>query len=445
MAFEALTDKFSQIFKKLRGQSRLTEENIDQVLSEIKVALLEADVNYKVVKNFISQIKEQAIGQEVIGKLNPSEQVIKIVRDSMVDLFSVGNNELLIKDGRLSTYMFVGLQGSGKTTHCAKLANYLKNKKAKKVLLCACDVYRPAAIEQLKQLGKLINIEVYEMGTDENPVNIANNAKTKALKEGFDILIIDTAGRLQIDEPLMEELSNIKSEIKPDEIILLTDAMAGQDSVNVAKEFNDRLGVTGVIMSKMDGDARGGAAFSIAKVSNVPIKFLGIGEKIDDLDVFYPKRMAERILGMGDVLTLIDKVQENYDEKEVKKSARKISEGNFTLVDMLNQMKQVQKMGNLGGLMKLIPGMPNISESQLATAEKEMKTFEAIINSMTPEERIHPEILKNQRKIRIARGSGKTSADINRVIKKYEQSKLMMKQLNTMKKGGKFPPGFNGF
>lgn len=437
--FENLTEKFSRLFKKIRGQSRLSEANVDDILKEIKLSLLEADVNYKVVKDFINEIKNKIIGTEVIDKLNPSEMVVKIVREELINLFSASSNELKISS-KLDIYMFVGLQGSGKTTNAAKLANYLTKKKDRKVLLCACDVYRPAAIEQLKQLGKQINVEVFSLGTDENPVDIAYKAKEKCLKEGFNTLIVDTAGRLQIDDKLMEELTLMKKKIVPDEVLLLVDAMAGQDSVNVAKEFNEKVGVTGVILSKLDGDARGGAALSIAKVANVGIKFIGVGEKIDDLDQFYPDRMAERILGMGDILTLVDKVQENIDEKEMAKSARKMEDGNFTLLDLLDQMKQVQKMGSLGGLMKLIPGMPKVSDEQLEAAEKEMKNFEVIINSMTPYERNHPEVLKNSRKIRIAKGSGKTSADINRVLKKYEQSKMMMKQLNQYKKSGKMPP-----
>ena len=445
MAFESLSEKFSNIFKKIRGQSRLTENNIEDILKEVKIALLEADVNYKVVKEFINDIKEKAIGQDVIGKLNPSETVLKIVKDKIVDLFTAKDNDLKISDNRLTIFMMVGLQGSGKTTTTAKIANLLKTKNKKKVLLAACDVYRPAAIEQLKQLANSIQVDLFELGVDENPVNIALQAREKAIIGGYDVLIIDTAGRLQIDEKLMDELKNLKSELNPDEILLLTDAMAGQDSVNVAQAFNETLGLSGIVMSKMDGDSRGGAALSITKISKVPIKFICTGEKVEDIDIFYPERMAERILGMGDVMTLIDKVNENIDEKEARKKMNKLSSGNFTLLDMLDQMRQVKKMGSLGGLIKLIPGAPKISDEQLKMAEKEMKTFEVIINSMTNEEKMHPEILKNSRKIRIANGSGKTSADINRVLKKYEQSKEMMKKFNSYKKGGKLPPDFNRF
>lgn len=444
MAFESLTEKFSKIIKKVKGQSSLTESNMDDILKEIKIALLEADVNYKVVKDFIAEVKEKAIGQEVFTKLNPSEMVVKIVRDELIELLGSENTSLSFAKNHPTIFMMVGLQGSGKTTTSAKLAYLLSTKQNKKVLLVGCDIYRPAAIDQLVQLAESINVDIYFDRNSRNPVDIYKKSYEKAITEKYDVLIVDTAGRLQIDEALMNELKDMKNAIKPDEILLLTDAMAGQDSVNVAKTFNDALGITGVIMSKMDGDSRGGAALSIAKVTSVPIKLSGTGEKIGDLDIFHPDRAAERILGMGDVLTLIDKVQENIDEKEAIKAAHRMEEGKFTLTDMLNQMKQVQKLGSFGGLLKLIPGMPNISKEQLSSAEKQMKSFEVIINSMTPYEREHPEILKNSRKIRIARGSGTTSADVNRVLKKYEQSKQMFKQLKNMKKGGKFPPGFNG-
>ncbi|MFA6755952.1 MAG: signal recognition particle protein [Bacilli bacterium] len=443
MAFESLTEKFSKIVKKIKGESRLTESNMDDILKEIRIALLEADVNYKVVKEFLNSVKEKAIGQEVFTKLDPSQMVIKIVRDELVDLLGSDKSEMVYQKNRPTVIMLVGLQGSGKTTTAAKLAYLMKNKLNKKVLLAACDTYRPAAIEQLSQLAKSISVDLVNLGTNKNPVEIAKVAKEKAFNERYDVLILDTAGRLQIDEVLMDELKNMKKEVQPDEIFLLTDAMAGQDSVNVAASFNEKLGLTGAIMSKMDGDSRGGAALSIAHVTGVPIKFIGVGEKIECLDIFHPDRMAERILGMGDVLTLIDKVSENVDEKEAKKTAQKMMDGRFTLNDLLKQMKQVQKLGSLGGIMKLMPGMPKISDAQLAVAEKEMKNFEVIINSMTEEERNYPEILKNTRKIRIAKGSGKTTADVNRVIKKYDQTKMMMKQMKGNK--GKFPGGFNGF
>ena len=445
MAFESLTEKFSNIVKKIKGQSHLTESNMDDVLKEVKIALLEADVNYKVVKDFVNDVKEKAIGQEVFKELHPSEMVIKIVRDELVELLGSENTKLEYAKSGTTVIMLVGLQGSGKTTTAAKLANLLKAKENKKVLLAACDVYRPAAIDQLEQLANQIGVDSYIDRNSKNPVDISFKALEKTKQESYDVLLVDTAGRLQIDEELMNELKEMKEKISPKEILLLTDAMAGQDSVNVAKTFNETLGITGVVMSKMDGDSRGGAALSIAKITGVPIKFIGVGEKVSDIDVFHADRAAERILGMGDVLTLIDKVQENIDEKEARRAVKKMEEGKFTLNDMLAQMKQVQKLGSFGGLLKLIPGMPKISDQQLASAENQMKLFEVIINSMTPYEREHPEILKNSRKIRIARGSGKTTADVNRVLKKYEQSKLMMKQMKNMKNGGKFPPGFNGF
>ena len=442
MAFEALQEKFSRIVKTIKGESKLTEKNMEAMLKEVRIALLEADVNYKVVKVFVSNVKEKALGQQVYTKLNPSEMVIKIVKDELVELLGSDRSELAYNKNKPTIIMLVGLQGSGKTTTAAKLANLMKNKLKKKVLLAACDVYRPAAIDQLAQLASELKVDLVNMGDKVNPVDIALKAKEKAYNDHYDVLIIDTAGRLQIDEPLMEELKNIKEKVKPDEILLLTDALAGQDTVNVAKTFNDTLGLTGDIMSKMDGDSRGGAALSISYVTGVPIKFIGTGEKITDLDIFYPERMAERILGMGDVLSLIDKVQENIDEKEAKKAVNKMMGGKFTLDDMLDQMKQVKKLGSLKSLMKLIPGAPKISDEQFKLVEDEMKNFEVIINSMTKEERENPEILKNSRKCRIAKGSGKTNADVNRVLKKYEEMKKQTKLLKEMKKGGRLPSGF---
>ncbi|MCX5775877.1 MAG: signal recognition particle receptor subunit alpha, partial [Firmicutes bacterium] len=364
MAFESLSERFTSILKKLKGQSRLTESNMDEMLKEIRVALLEADVNFKVVKEFLNNVKAKAVGQEVFLALNPSQMVVKIVHDELVTLL-------------------VGLQGSGKTTTAGKLAKLMKEKLHKKVLLAAADVYRPAAIDQLVQIAKQVNVDIVNLGTAVSPVTIASKAKEKAYLDHYDVLIIDTAGRLQIDEKLMEELHQITDAVNPDETLLLVDAMSGQDAVNVADAFNKKLTLTGVIMSKLDGDARGGAALSIRHLTGVPIKLAGIGEKLSDIELFYPDRMADRILGMGDVMSLIEKVQDNIDEKEMKKSATKMMSGQFTLTDMLAQMKQVQKMGNLGGLLKMIPGMPKITEEQRMQAEKEMKNFEVIINSMT--------------------------------------------------------------
>ena len=444
MAFENLTEKLSRIFKKLRGQARLSESNMDEMLKEIRIALLEADVNYKVVKEFISNVKEKAIGQDVLTKLNPSQMITKIVHDELEDLLGGGENEIQYQANRPTIILLVGLQGSGKTTSAGKLAYLLKNKLHKKVLLAAADVYRPAAIDQLKQIAKSIDVPVFSKGTDVSPVVIAKEAKEEAFNNHYDVLIIDTAGRIAIDEALMKELSDIKEEVKPDEILLLVDAMSGQDAVNVANAFNDLLSLTGVIMSKLDGDARGGAALSIRHMTNVPIKFSGVGEKVSDLDVFHADRMADRILGMGDVMTLVEKVQDEIDEKEARRAANKMMSGKFDLDDMLNQMKQVQKMGSLGGLLKLIPGMPKITPEQQAVAEKEMRNFEIIINSMTFEERHNPEILQYSRKLRIANGSGKQVSDVNRVIKKYEASKEMMKKMEQYKKSGKLPPGMGG-
>ena len=444
MAFESLTDKLSLIFKKLKGQARLTEANMESMLKEIRVALLEADVNYKVVKEFVNNVKEKALGQDVLSKLNPSQMLVKIVHDELEQLLGAEDSQIHYQNNKPTIIMLVGLQGSGKTTTAGKLAYLHKNKLNKKVLLAACDVYRPAAIDQLDQIAKQVGVPIVNMGTNVSPIEIAIKAKEKAYNEHLDVLIIDTAGRLQIDEPLMKELNEIKDKVNPDEIILLVDAMAGQDAVNVAKSFDEQLSLTGCVMSKLDGDARGGAALSIRHMTGVPIKFSGVGEKITDLDVFHPDRMADRILGMGDIMTLVEKAQEEIDEKEARKTASKMMSGKFDLNDMLDQMRKVQKMGSLGGLLKLIPGMPKITPEQQAAGEKQMKLFETIINSMTPEERHEPEILKFSRKNRIAKGSGTTLAQINQVIKKYEQMKEMMKQMESYKKTGRMPPGFPG-
>ena len=445
MAFESLTDKLSGIFKKLRGQARLTEANMEDMLKEVRVALLEADVNYKVVKQFTNDVKEKAIGQDVLSKLNPSQMLVKIVHDELEELLGGGSTEIAYQSNRPTVIMLVGLQGSGKTTSAGKLSYLMKNKLNKKVLLAACDLYRPAAIDQLEQIAKSIDVDLVNMGTKANPVDIAKKAKEKAFNDHYDVLIIDTAGRLQIDEQLMGELNNIKAEVKPDEILLLIDAMAGQDAVNVANTFNEKVGLTGAIMSKLDGDARGGAALSIRHMTGVPIKFSGVGEKVTDLDVFHPDRMADRILGMGDIMTLVEKAQEEIDEKEAKRSVNKMMSGKFDLNDMLAQMKQVNKLGSLGGLLKLIPGMPKITPEQQAMAEREMRNFEIIINSMTPEERKDPALFKYSRKMRVANGSGKTVQDVNKVLKKYEQMKEAMKKMEAYRKSGRMPPmGPNG-
>ena len=441
MAFESLSDKLSLIFKKIKGQARLSEANMEEMLKEVRIALLEADVNYRVVKDFLNNVKQKAIGEDVIGKLNPSQMLVKIVHDELVELLGSEDSVIHYVNNKPTIIMLVGLQGSGKTTSAGKLAYLMKNKLKKKVLLAACDVYRPAAIDQLEQIAKSIEVPVVNLGTDVDPVKISKIAKQKAYDENFDVLIIDTAGRLQIDEQLMDELNNIKNEVNPEEILLLVDAMAGQDAVNVASSFNEKLALTGVIMSKLDGDARGGAALSIRHLTGVPIKFMGLGEKITDLDVFHPERMADRILGMGDVLTLVEKAQEEIDEKEARRTVNKMMSGKFDLNDMLDQMKKVQRMGSLGGLLKLIPGMPKISPEQQQRGEKEMKLFEVIISSMTLEERKNPEIFKYSRKLRVANGAGVHISEVNRVLKKYEQMKEMMKKMETYRKSGRMPPG----
>ena len=443
MAFESLSEKFQSIIKKIRGQSRLTEANMEEMLKEVRIALLEADVNFKVVKQFTESVKQKAIGEQVYLKLNPSQMVVKIVHDELTALLGSGESELKFEKNKPTIIMLVGLQGTGKTTSAGKLALLMKKKMNKKVLLAAGDVYRPAAIDQLSQIGKQIDVPVFTMGTSVSPVEIAKKAKEKAYNEHFDVLIIDTAGRLQIDEKLMQELNDITDAVSPTETLLLVDAMSGQDAINVASAFHSALSLTGIIMSKLDGDARGGSALSIKHLTGIPIKFAGTGEKLGDLDVFHPDRMADRILGMGDIVTLAEKVKEEIDEKEAAREANKMLEGRFTLDDMVVQMKRIRRLGSLGGLLRLIPGMPKITEEQKEAGEKEMRNIEAIINSMTPEERAHPEILKNSRKVRIARGCGKTNADINRLLKKFEQMQQMMKQMQQYKKTGRMPPGMN--
>ena len=444
MAFESLADKFQAVFKKMRKESELTEANMDGALREIRIALLEADVNYKVVKAFTDDVKEKALGQQVLLKVNPSEMLVKICHDELVELLGADNTGISYAKAGPTTILLVGLQGSGKTTSAGKLAYLHQNKLHRKVLLAGLDVYRPAAIEQLGTLAKQINVDFFEMGTEANPVEVAKKAEERAIEEKDDLLILDTAGRLQIDEKLMEELKEIVKAVHPEEVLLLVDAMAGQDAVNVAKAFNEALHLTGVIMSKLDGDAKGGAALSIKYLTGLPIKFAGVGEKLADLDVFYPERMADRILGMGDVVSLVEKAKEVMSEKEAEKESKKMMEGEFTLDDMLKQMKMVQKMGSLGAIAKMIPGMPNLSDEQKDKANAEMKSFEAVVNSMTPYERRHPETLKYSEKNRIAKGCGKTNADVNRVIRKWEQSKEMMKQMRQYQKSGKIPPGFGG-
>ncbi|HAV20079.1 MAG TPA: signal recognition particle protein [Firmicutes bacterium] len=443
MAFESLTEKLSLILKRLRGQSRLTEANMDAMLQEVRAALLEADVNLKVVREFLNKIKQDAVGQQVFGTLNPSQTLVKIVRERLIELLGAEASLLTFEKSGPTFMMVAGLQGTGKTTSVAKLAKLFKEKQQKKVLLVGADIYRPAAIDQLETLAKEVEVAFYSNRSTTKVLDIIDEAKKLAEQEKYDVVLIDTAGRLSIDERLMEELELIGKHVSLKETLLVVDAMSGQDAYNVAKIFHERLNLTGLIMTKLDGDARGGAALSIRHLTGLAIKVVGIGEKIDDLEMFYPERMADRILGMGDVVTLIEKAKENIDEKESKRAIDKMMSGRFDLNDMLSQMRQVQKLGSLGGVLKMLPGMPKISEEQQAAAEREMRNFEAIINSMTPEERHNPDILRNSRKMRIAKGSGKSSADINRVIKKYEQTREMMRMLGGSK--GKMPGGMGGF
>ena len=443
MAFESLTDRFQLLFKKLRGQTRLSEANMDAMLKEIRVALLEADVNFKVVKSFVNDVKEKAIGQDVYAKVNPSQMVVKIVHDEIESLLGEEQSDIDYAKNGLTVIMLVGLQGTGKTTTAGKLAKMMKDKLGKKVMLGALDVYRPAAIDQLRTLASSVGAGFFSKPGD--PVKLAEEAKKQATEEGYDVLILDTAGRLQIDEKLMKELQDINHAVHPNEVLLLVDSASGQDAVNVANAFNADLRLSGIILSKLDGDAKGGAALSIKYLTGLPIKFAGMGEKMDDLTVFHPDRMADRILGMGDIVTLVEKAKDAIDEKEAEKEAKKMMDGDFTLDDMLKQMKMVKRIGSLGAIAKLIPGMPRLTDEQKEMAEKEMKTFESIINSMTPYERRHPECLRFSHKNRIAKGSGLTNADVNKVLRKYEQSKQMMKQMKQYAKAGKIPPGFGGF
>ncbi len=445
MAFESLSDRFQSIFKKMRGQSKLTEQNMEEMLKEIRVALLEADVNFKVVKEFVNQVKQKAIGQEVLNKVSPGQMLVKIVHDELEELLGADQCEVNLSH-KPTVIMMVGLQGTGKTTTSGKLAKLFKTKLNKKVLLVAGDIYRPAAIDQLCTIGRQIEVDVLNLGDKVSPVDIALQAKQKAKDENYDVVIIDTAGRLQIDEKLMQELQDIESNVKPDEILLLVDAMSGQDAVNVAKAFNEKLHLTGMIMSKLDGDARGGSALSIKHLTGIPIKYAGVGEKLDDLEIFHPDRMADRILGMGDVVSLVEKVQEQVDEKQAKKSVNRMMSGKYDLNDMLQNLEQFNKLGSMGGLLKLIPGMPKISEEDQEKAEKQLKKTKAIIYSMTPEERKNPDIIKNSRKQRIAKGCGMTSYDINRVLDQFDKMKKMMKEVNSKYgKGGMPPMGGNGF
>ena len=425
--FENLSDRLQDVVHKIKGYGKITEENISEMMREIRLSLLEADVNYKVVKEFTNNVKEKALGEEVNKSLNPGELFVKIVKDELTELLG-GENTPLNVSGHPAILMLVGLQGSGKTTTIGKLANYLRKNNKKKPLLVACDVYRPAAIDQLKQIGKELNIEVYSEGKG-NPVEISKNAIKYAKDNGYDYVLIDTAGRLQIDESLMEELINIQSEVNPDETILVIDSMMGQDAINVINGFNDKIKLSGVILTKLDGDTRGGVALSVKHLTNLPIKFIGVSEKMDGLTPFYPERMASRILGMGDILSIVEQVQSEIDEKEAEETAKKMMKGNFDLEDFLNQLNQIKKLGPLENLLKLLPGAKKMGLNNVNIDPKIMKRTEAIVLSMTPEERRDPSILKASRKRRIADGSGTTVTDVNKLLNQFEEMKKMMKMM----------------
>lgn len=442
MAFEGLSEKLQGVFSALKGKGSLTEADIDAAMREVKLSLLEADVNFKVVKEFIANVKEKAIGAEVLNSLTPAQQVVKIVNAELTDLMGGANSKLTYSPRGFTVLMMVGLQGTGKTTTCGKLASWLKQN-GKKPMLCACDIYRPAAIDQLEVVGKSVNTPVFTMRESKNPSEIASTAMKEAELKGFDVLIVDTAGRLQIDEALMEELEVLKSNIKPHEILLVVDALTGQDAVNAAKGFDERLGIDGIIMTKMDGDSRGGAALSAKKVTGKPVKFIGMGEKMDALEQFHPERMASRILGMGDLLSLIEQAEAAYDEEQAAKLEKKLRKNQFTLEDFLEQMGQIKKMGGLGKIVGMLPGMSGrgIKEEDIAKGEAEFKQMEAIIQSMTREERKDPKLLNAGRRKRISAGSGQPVNKINNLIKKYEESRKMMKKFS---KKGKMPGMFKG-
>lgn len=427
--FETLGDRLQNALHKIKGYGKITEDNISEMMREIRLALLEADVNYKVVKEFTNTVKEKALGEEVVSSINPGDLFVKIVKDELTELLG-GESEELNVDGNPAILMLVGLQGSGKTTTAGKLANFLRKKHSKKPLLVACDVYRPAAIDQLKQLGKELNIEVYDEGK-KNPVDISLNAVQYAKENKFDYVIIDTAGRLHVDDELMLELENIRTKVNPQEILLVIDSMMGQDAINVISGFNEQLPLTGVVLTKLDGDTRGGVALSIRHLTNVPIKFIGVSEKLDGLDSFDPERMAGRILGMGDIVSLVEKATESIDEKEAEKTANKMMQGKFDLEDFLSTMKQIKRLGPLENLLKLIPGAKKMGLNNVKVDPKQMARIEAIVLSMTPKERKHPEIIKASRKTRIASGSGTSVQEVNRLLQQFDQMKKMMKQFSS--------------
>ena len=426
--FEDLGDRLQNAISKIKGYGKITEDNISEMLREIRLALLEADVNYRVVKEFTNKVKEKALGEEVKKSIKPGDLFVKIVNDELTELLG-GEENPLNTNGNPAILMLVGLQGSGKTTTIGKLSNFLRKKHAKKPLLVACDVYRPAAIDQLKQIGKQLNIEVYTEGKAD-PVEISKNAISYAKENKYDYVLIDTAGRLHIDEDLMNELDKIKDEVKPQEILLVIDSMMGQDAINVITGFNDKLPLTGVILTKLDGDTRGGVALSVRHLTNVPIKFIGVSEKLDGLDSFDPKRMAGRILGMGDIVSLVEKATEVIDEKEAERTAKKMQSGKFDLEDFLAQMKQIKKLGPLENLIKLIPGAKKMGLTNVNIDPKQMAHIEAIILSMTPKERRNPDIIKASRKTRIANGCGLSVQEVNKLLTQFDQMKKMMKQFS---------------
>ena len=444
--FEALSDKLKKVLKDLRGEGRLTPEHLDLAMREIRIALLEADVNFKVVREFIEKVKAKAIGAEVYQSLSPGQQVVKIVYDELVEMLGGTSSRLLFTSKRPNSVMIVGLQGSGKTTSTGKLALWLQNNQSRKPLLLSVDVYRPAARDQLAVIAKAVGIPVFEGNGISDPVELCRAARLHCEQVGFDTLMIDTAGRLHIDDTLMIELERIKEEMQPVETLFVADAMTGQDAVKSAKEFSDRVGLTGVILTKMDGDARGGAALSIKEVTGQPIKFVGVGEKYDALDPFYPERIVSRILGMGDVLSLIEKVQSEVDEKKAQELQEKIQQNEFTLEDFRDQLKQVKKLGSLESVLSMLPGemfkgMPKVTPEMSAQMEREMKRTEAIINSMTPRERDNHLIINGSRRKRIAGGSGTTVTDVNSLLKQYAEMRKMMKQMTA---GGLFGGGIGG-
>ena len=446
MAFEGLTGKLAATFKRLRGKGRLTESDVKEAMREVRMALLEADVNYKVAKDFIASVSQRAVGADVLESLTPAQQLIKIVNEEMTALMGSTNSRIHMSSKIPTVIMMCGLQGAGKTTHAAKLAAHFR-KEGHRPLLVACDIYRPAAIQQLQVVGAKAETPVFERGT-QSPVQTAREAVSYSKDHGYDIVILDTAGRLHIDEELMEELRNVKAEITPDEILLVIDSMVGQDAVNVAKSFDEALGIDGVILTKLDGDTRGGAALSVKAVTGKPIKFAGTGEKLEDLEPFYPDRMASRILGMGDVLSLIEKAQVQVDEREALEMARKMKANSFDLNDLLSQMKQMKKMGPLGQLLGMIPGVSGkISDDDVAAGELQLQKIESIIYSMTPREREKPDIINPSRKRRIAAGSGTRVEDVNRLLRQFEQMQKMMKQMSGFGRGKRrrmpiMPPNF---